>query len=124
MQVIEYLQSSRLQQTNLPIPQVHDNDILVKVSFCGICGTDLHIIAGEAPAADKVVLGHEFSGTVIETGSYVSKIKAGSRVAIDPNNYCGECYYCQKSQVHFCSPVSPATCCTSFSIPGIIISSV
>jgi len=107
MQVIEYHQSGRVQQRSLPIPEVHDNDILVKVAYSGICGTDLHIIAGEAPAADKVVLGHEFSGTVTDTGSHVSKIKAGNRVAIDPNNYCGECYYCLKGQVHFCQNIHP-----------------
>jgi len=107
MQVIEYQQSGRVKQRSLPIPKIHDNDILVKVTFSGICGTDLHIISGEAPAADKVVLGHEFSGIVTDIGSHVSKIKTGDRVAIDPNNYCGECYYCQKGQVHFCQNIYP-----------------
>ena len=107
MQVIEYQQSGRVKQRSLPIPKIHDNDILVKVTFSGICGTDLHIISGEAPAADKVVLGHEFSGIVTDIGSHVLKIKTGDRVAIDPNNYCGECYYCQKGQVHFCQNIHP-----------------
>ena len=63
-----------------PIPCVQDaNDVVVKVSFCGICGTDLSIIAKEFPAASKVVMGHEFAGTVTEVGSNVRHLNVGDR---------------------------------------------
>ena len=107
MQALLYKRSKNISLINLPSPDPGPDEVIIKTAYCGICGTDLHIIAGEAPAADKVVLGHEFSGTVTDIGSHVSKIKAGDRVAIDPNNYCGECYYCQKGQVHFCQNIHP-----------------
>jgi D-arabinitol dehydrogenase (NADP+) len=107
MQVIEYQCPGQLRQVEQPIPNIGEDDVLVKIAYSGICGTDLHIIAEEAPAAERVILGHEFSGTVTDIGSNVSNIKIGSTVAIDPNNYCGKCKYCMKDRVHFCENKQP-----------------
>jgi D-arabinitol dehydrogenase (NADP+) len=107
MQVIEYQRPGQLSLIEQPIPNVGEDDVLVKIAYSGICGTDLHIIAEEAPAADRVILGHEFSGTVTDFGSNVSNLKIGSMVAIDPNNYCGKCKFCLKDRVHFCENKQP-----------------
>ena len=72
----------------LPILE-SDDDVLVKVEFSGMCGTDLHIIQGEFGGCSvvNVTLGHEFSGTVIKCGSNAQNLPLNSKVAIDPNRY-------------------------------------
>ena len=67
----------------VPMPQVGDRDVLIKVEACGICGTDVHIFEGDKGAAactPPTILGHEFSGVVEATGRLVTKIKVGERV--------------------------------------------
>lgn len=78
------------------------NELLIKVACCGVCGTDRHIYEGKAPSSIPVILGHEFSGTIIEKGDPNSKFNIGDKVAIDPNIYCGYCDYCRKGMVSFC----------------------
>ena len=70
----------QLSLITTPIPKVSDpNDIVIKVSHCGVCGTDLHIVAGEFPAAKKLIMGHEFAGVVSEIGSAVHHVRVGDR---------------------------------------------
>ena len=88
---------------DLPIPGINSDEILVKVSNCGICGTDRHIFEGVAPSVIPVILGHEYSGTVAEVGNYKSEFKVGQKVVIDPNIYCGHCEYCKTGMINFCS---------------------
>lgn len=81
------------------------NEILIDVKAAGICGTDVHIYNGFKGATEcepPVVLGHEFSGVVLDVGSSVNRIKVGDRVCVDPNVMCGECEMCRKGQVQFC----------------------
>ncbi len=89
----------------IPIPEPDDDEVLVKVEACGVCGTDLHIYEGAKGAADCVpptVLGHEFSGVVERVGKNATEFSPGDRVAVDPNNICGECRYCLSGKAHFC----------------------
>lgn len=63
-----------------PMPKVSKpNDVIIKVTHSGVCGTDLSIIAGRFPAAKKLIQGHEFSGVVSEIGSKVKHLKIGDR---------------------------------------------
>jgi len=78
-------------------------DILIKVSYSGICGTDLHILAGEFPVSKSaVVLGHEFCGVAEDVGADVKHIKTGDRVVVNPNSNCDVCKYCTRGDPHFC----------------------
>jgi threonine dehydrogenase-like Zn-dependent dehydrogenase len=80
-------------------------EVVVQVKACGVCGTDVHIFEGAEGAAKTTpptVLGHEFSGVVSEIGSAVKGIKVGDRVCVDPNDMCGECFYCRQGKAHFC----------------------
>ncbi len=89
----------------LPMPAVGENDVLIKVMACGVCGTDVHIYEGDKGAANctpPTILGHEFSGIVQQVGGHVSNISPGDRVCVDPNGLCGECYYCRNGIGHFC----------------------
>lgn len=88
-----------------PLPEVGPHDVLIQVEACGVCGTDVHIYEGDKGAAEvtpPTILGHEFSGVIREVGSEVKKYKAGDRVCIDPNCYCGACDPCRNGVAHFC----------------------
>ncbi len=88
-----------------PMPEVGPHDVLIQVEACGVCGTDVHIYEGNKGAAEvtpPTILGHEFSGVIREVGSEVKKYKAGDRVCIDPNCYCGACDPCRNGVAHFC----------------------
>ncbi|AJA47963.1 putative L-threonine 3-dehydrogenase [Clostridium pasteurianum DSM 525 = ATCC 6013] len=82
-----------------------ENEILVKVKACGVCGTDIHIFNGEegsAPVTPPIILGHEYSGEVVKVGNKVEDIKIGDKVVIDPNIYCGECDNCRNGKKQLC----------------------
>lgn len=81
------------------------NEVTVRIKACGVCGTDVHIYEGSDGAAKvtpPVILGHEFSGVIAEAGKDVKSLKAGDRVAVDPNDMCGECYFCKNGKENFC----------------------
>lgn len=91
-----------------------DDEVVVRVATCGICGTDLHeFIAGPivtpvdahplTGAQNPQILGHEFAGEVIAVGPRVSRVAAGDRVAIMPLAYCGRCAYCSRGLQHLCA---------------------
>lgn len=107
MQALQYNRPGKLLLEDLPIPEPAPDEVLIRVSHAGICGTDIHILAEEAPAAPVVVLGHEFSGTVSATGKNIFHLRPGERVCVDPNNYCGRCDYCRSGEVHFCRNLEP-----------------
>ncbi|XP_028127953.1 D-altritol 5-dehydrogenase [Diabrotica virgifera virgifera] len=96
----------KLELVNVPIPKItQPNQVLIKVAYSGICGTDLHIIGGEFPCndAETFTLGHEFSGTVVETGASVNTFKKGDKVSVDPNSGCLCCDHCHSGNPHYCS---------------------
>src|SRR6188474_3725244 len=86
-----------LERMELRDPAPGPGQILVKVDACGVCRTDLHVVAGELPhARSPVVPGHEIVGTVAETGAGVSTLKAGDRIGIPwLGSTCGACRYCR-----------------------------
>ena len=77
-------------------PTIEDaRDVILKVSCCAICGSDLHLMDGQMPTMKSGdVLGHEFMGTVVETGSPKHALKKGDRVVVPFNINCGECRQC------------------------------
>ncbi|WP_327188909.1 zinc-dependent alcohol dehydrogenase family protein [Streptomyces xinghaiensis] len=86
----------------VPDPVPGPREVVVKVAACGLCGTDLHILQGEFAPSLPLVPGHEFAGEVVGTGSAVSELKAGDRVAVDPSLYCQECRYCRTGRNNLC----------------------
>ena len=87
------------------MPEVGPEDVLIQVKACGVCGTDVHIYEGDKGAAEvtpPTILGHEFAGVIVQVGENVSNYKAGDRVCIDPNCYCGVCDPCRKGFAHYC----------------------
>jgi len=78
------------------------DELLIKVACCGVCGTDRHIYEGKAPSSVPVILGHEFSGIIAESGDKDPEFPVGSKVAVNPNIHCGYCDYCKRGKIHFC----------------------
>jgi L-iditol 2-dehydrogenase len=102
MKAAQFKKPNDLEVVERPLRALSGDEVLVQIAACGVCGTDVHIFAGEAHARPPVILGHEFAGTVIEAGNQVRDLRAGDHVAVDPNIVCGGCYYCRRGQVNFC----------------------
>lgn len=85
-------------------PACPENSVKIKVSYTGICGTDLHIMHDTFVSYPPVVLGHEFSGVIVETGSAVTGLHIGMRVTVLPSTAvtCGSCSYCREGKYMFC----------------------
>ncbi len=83
-------------------PPLAPDELLVRVSACGICGTDLHIYEGSYMGSYPVVPGHEFAGSVESVGSKVRRFSAGDRVAVEPNLPCNNCDACLNNRQNFC----------------------
>jgi L-iditol 2-dehydrogenase len=80
-----------------------DHDVVVGITYAGICGSDLHIVDGRLRAGRPPrVIGHEMVGRVLEVGAAVRNLGVGDRVVGNFLGYCGACYYCQNGQEHFC----------------------
>jgi threonine dehydrogenase-like Zn-dependent dehydrogenase len=80
-----------------------DGDIIIKVTSCAICGSDLHLMDGYMPTMESGdVLGHETMGEVIEVGRSVTKFQVGDRVVVPFNMACGQCYFCKKQLFSLC----------------------
>lgn len=79
----------------VPVPEVSDDEVLIKVAVCGICGTDIKKIF-HAYVPPPQILGHELAGTVVATGRGVTKWKPGDRVMSFHHIPCGQCFFCEK----------------------------
>ncbi len=77
-------------------------EVLVKVAACGVCASDLHVVDGELPEQLPLVLGHEASGVVVETGAGVERLRAGDHVVLALVPSCGECDSCRKGRPSLC----------------------
>ncbi|MFH1248932.1 MAG: zinc-dependent dehydrogenase [archaeon] len=92
MKVGMYYNNSKVLVEEMPVPEVHDDDLLLKVNACGICGSD--IMEWYRIKKAPLVLGHEITGEIVETGKNVKKFKKGDRVFSTHHVPCNECYYC------------------------------
>lgn len=86
-----------------PMPQLADGEVLVKVAYAGICGSDMHIIHGKNPFVSYPrTNGHEFSGEIIEIGKNVTNLTVGQHVVVDPVISCGHCRPCKNGRANTC----------------------
>lgn len=95
--------------TERPIPVPKADEVLVRVEYVGICGSDLHYYEagriGNFIVKPPFVLGHEAGGTVVEVGSEVTHLKVGDRVAMEPGKTCGKCEWCRTGRYNLCPDV-------------------
>jgi 2-desacetyl-2-hydroxyethyl bacteriochlorophyllide A dehydrogenase len=98
----------RLEVQDLPDPLPAEDEVLVRVSECGICGTDVSVYEGSLPdngdggGLYPVVIGHEFTGMVVALGSDVTSIELGDWVVVNPHLYCGRCRACLRGEEEIC----------------------
>jgi len=90
----------RVEQVSDPAPR--RDEVVVQVAVSGLCGTDLHIYRNEYMSNFPVIPGHEFAGVIVEVGQDVTDFRPGDRVSVDPNLYCGHCYFCRNEQSNHC----------------------
>ena len=95
MQAGVYREKGIVRVEEVPVPQVGDGEVLIKVAACGICGTDIKKIF-QRYVEPPQILGHELAGTVVASGRGVTKWKLGDRVMSFHHIPCGECFYCEK----------------------------
>lgn len=96
MKTARYYGIEDIRYEELPIPNCGEKDVLIKVAYAGICGSDLHIYKkGMFIQNIPETMGHEFSGTVIKTGSKVHSLQTGDRVTANPMVTCGNCIACR-----------------------------
>jgi threonine dehydrogenase-like Zn-dependent dehydrogenase len=102
----------RISWKSVPEPEVNENDVLINVKFSNICGTDEHIFKGEFHPRTSLplIMGHELSGIVAETGKNIREYQPGDKVVVDPIIWCGQCPACKRGH-------HPA--CTSLKLIGI-----
>jgi threonine 3-dehydrogenase len=94
------------QLTDVPVPAIRDNEVLIRVRRAGVCGTDVHIYEWDDWARGRCkppfVVGHEFAGDVVEAGKLVTDVKVGDRVTAEGHIVCGRCLACRTGNSHVC----------------------
>lgn len=107
MRAVAIAEDRKLVPTELEERSVGPGEARVKVAFCGICGSDLHLRASTVVPAGTV-LGHEFSGVITEMGDSVEGFTVGQRVAVFPFAPCNECPNCKRGDYHVCQQAAVA----------------
>lgn len=110
------IRPGEIQFDNVPVPDIDETEVLVRIRRIGICGSDLHVYHGKHPyTAYPVVQGHEFSGEVVKAGSEVESLSPGDLVTAPPQIVCGTCLQCRKGQSHICENLKVM----GFQAPGV-----
>jgi L-idonate 5-dehydrogenase len=95
-----------LRVETVPLPKPGPGEVVIALGAGGICGSDLHYYQdggfGPIRVREPIIPGHEFAGSVIETGLEVTGLAPGDRVAVDPSRPCGECHYCREGLARHC----------------------
>lgn len=110
MKVAVMTDIQKIEFEERPIPQPKRDEVLVKVEYVGVCGSDLHYFehgrVSNFVVKPPFVLGHECAGTVVEVGEAVRHLKAGDRVALEPGKTCGKCEQCRTGKYNLCPDVA------------------
>ena len=94
---------NKLVVADVPVPEVGDEDLLVRVKACGVCGSDVHGYDGSTGRRiPPLVMGHEAAGVVEQAGARVVDFAPGDRVTFDSTVFCGSCGYCLRGDVNLC----------------------
>ena len=90
------------------VPKISGDQLLIRVHYCGICGSDIHTYLGHNPFIQlPAVLGHELVGKIAAVGPAVRDMRVGDRVTYEPTNHCGNCRYCLDGMYNLCLNRTP-----------------
>ncbi|MDR1060587.1 MAG: NAD(P)-dependent alcohol dehydrogenase [Clostridiales bacterium] len=99
----------KMELRDVPMPAAKAGEVVVKLEYVGICGSDVHYYEhgriGDYIVRGDYILGHECAGVVTELGEGVSVLAPGDRVALEPGATCGECEYCKTGRYNLCPDV-------------------
>ncbi len=113
LKAISPVDNRPLELTDLPVPQPKAREVLVKVSACGVCHTELDEIEGRIKPRLPIVLGHEIVGKVASLGPGATKFQTGDRVGIAwIHSACGKCQFCKEGKENLCSEFAGTGCQT------------
>jgi L-iditol 2-dehydrogenase len=108
----------KIEFTQVPVPEMGENQVLVQVKSIGVCGSDIHVYHGLHPYTSyPVVQGHEVSCVVERVGSQVRGFRPGEKVTIEPQVSCGECYACTHGLPNICNDLKVL----GFQTPGVAV---
>ncbi|CAB1251336.1 putative iditol dehydrogenase [Ruminococcaceae bacterium BL-6] len=100
---------NRMEIREIPMPSPKEKEILLKIEYVGICGSDVHYLEqgriGGFVVDGDFILGHECAGTVVQTGPGVASLNVGDRVALEPGCTCGKCEFCKSGKYNLCPDV-------------------
>jgi len=98
-----------MEMREVPMPSPKPNEVIVKLEYVGVCGSDVHYFhdgrCGDFIVNGDFILGHECAGTIVEVGSAVKTRKVGDRVALEPGITCGQCEFCKSGKYNLCPDV-------------------
>ncbi|KLU59077.1 sorbitol dehydrogenase [Peptococcaceae bacterium CEB3] len=114
MMVADLVSDAKIELETIPVPELNDDEVLVSVHTCGICGSDMHAYHGKHPyVAFPIIMGHEFSGIVVATGSQKYDNLKEQRIVVEPSIVCGDCYNCRHGRYNICQRLAVLGCQTS-----------
>jgi L-iditol 2-dehydrogenase len=100
---------NQMEMREVEVPGIKDNEVLVKLEYVGICGSDVHYLEhgsiGDFVVDGDFILGHECAGEVIGLGSNVTHLNLGDKVALEPGCTCGQCEFCKTGKYNLCPDV-------------------
>jgi len=103
MKAVVYEGDRRLKVKDVPVPQPGQGEVLLKVFYGGLCGTDMHIYHGVHPRAKPpLIMGHEFCGQIVALNGEAFGLKVGDKVVVEPLLSCGKCAACFSGYYHVC----------------------
>lgn len=106
--------SSLVYHTDLPVPEIAEDEVLIQVKCAAVCGTDLHIMEWDEWSRNRItppiIPGHEIAGDIVAVGSKVTDRKVGDRVSCETHIPCGKCYFCKNGMPHLCRDVKLFGC--------------
>lgn len=103
MKALVLEQYKQFAYRDVPEPQIADDEVLVRVAACGICGSDIHGMDGSTGRRiPPLIMGHEAAGVIAKVGQDVTNWHVGERVTFDSTIYCGECFYCRRGEINLC----------------------
>lgn len=103
MKALVLTKPNHFEIQDFPQPKIGDQDVLIQVKACGICGSDVHGMDGSTGRRQPpIIMGHEAAGVIANVGSSVTDWQKGDRVTFDSTVYCQTCYFCKKGQINLC----------------------
>jgi len=100
---------NKMEMREIEMPKIKDTEVLIKLEYVGICGSDVHYLEhgkiGDFVVEGDFILGHECAGTVVEVGKNVKTLKVGDKVALEPGQTCGQCEFCKTGKYNLCPDV-------------------